>query len=261
MENLIEYTMNRNALQRSELRLGHSVDVSDGGNYLLVPFSLRMLPLILWGIENGYRVISEDFGETDEVNPHMERDKDLPDNVAIGRLDGLRTGQLNRPKAGEADRILPDAVKSYPATEMPKHSGEWTTYSQVDVLKAYYIVEDAEVGEWHVELHPDLFLHEYPNGEYLVLHAQKDKAVQRFLSDKVVEVKGALDSAVDIFVRLQAGSEGFRLEDCDTDIWEDLRSAQVRVAVANVQEDYKAAAVIAARFFDLPTLRLEKELS
>lgn len=260
MENFIEYTMNRNALQGSGLRLEHRVDVSDEGNYLLVPFTLRMLPLILWGIENDYRVISEDFGETDEVNPHMERDGDLPDNVAIGRLDGLRTGQLNPRKADEADRMLPDAVKSYPATVMPRHSGEWTTYSQVDVLKAYYIIEDTEVGEWHVELHPDLFLHEYPNGEYLVLHAQRDKAVQSFLSDKVVEVKGALDSAVDIFVRMQAGSEGFRLEDSDTDIWEDLRSAQVRIAVANVQEDYKAAVVIETRFFDLPTWRIEKLL-
>lgn len=260
MENFIEYTMNRNALQGSGLRLEHSVDVNDGGNHLLVPFTLRMLPLILWGIENDYRVISEDFGETDEVNPHLERDGDLPDNVAIGRLDGLRTGQLNPRKADEADRMLPDAVKSYPATDMPRHSGEWTTYSQVDVLKAYYIIEDTEVGEWHVELHPDLYLHEYPNGEYMVLHAQKEKAVQSLLNDKVVEVKDVMDSAVDIFVRMQAGSEGFRLEDSDTDIWEDLRSAQVRIAVANVQEDYKAAAVIAARFFDLPTWRLEKLL-
>lgn len=117
--------------------------------------------------------------------------------------------------------LCPDCVKA-------------TSFSQVDVLKAYYIVEDAEVGEWRMELHPDLYLHEYPNGEYLVLHAQKDKGARNLMADKVVEDKGALDSAVDIFVRLQAGLEGFRLEDCATDIWKDLRSAQVRIAVANV---------------------------
>ena len=92
------------------------------------------------GCRNGYHVISEDFGETDEFNPHLQRDWDLPDNVSIGRFSWLkaRGEDLGRSvRTYMADESVlgwsgSDAAR--PGRNAPLRSAEWTSFARARKL-------------------------------------------------------------------------------------------------------------------------------
>ena len=125
---------------------------------------------------------------------------------------------------------------------------------------ANYVIDHFDERREEVELQPDIFIYEHPDGEYSVLSVRRDELSMKAPGPEMVNLEATTDSAVDIFVRMQAGATGFRLKDSDSDTWEDLRSAQVRIAVATARRQYKKAALIAANFFDVPAGGLNKYL-
>ena len=151
-----------------------------------------------------------------------------------------------------------DAVR--PGHNAPLRSAEWTSFARARKVVANYVIDHFDERREEVELQPDIFIYEHPDGEYSVLSVRRDELSMKAPGPEMVNLEATTDSAVDIFVRMQAGATGFRLKDSDSDTWEDLRSAQVRIAVATARRQYKKAALIAANFFDVPAGGLNKYL-
>ena len=99
MERVIEILLGAASLQSVNIE-----DTDADAKYLAVPFGFRSLPLMVWAVANGYKIVADDPWATGRMTHYRERPAEYPANVSIARLRELET-ELER-DSGRNDNQL-----------------------------------------------------------------------------------------------------------------------------------------------------------
>ena len=218
---------------------------------ILVPVSMRYLPLMVWCFQNEVRVISDgDKIEGGEMAFYRGRDPEWDKNLSVVtgfRLeysaDGVQEPESFGNRAGGIDWV---------GERVPVMSGESRSERKVHGLRVYYDIQHVDSTETIV-LDPDFLLFEHEDGEYSALADRQGNLV----------TADVLEQAVRWFVGMQVATlHAYSYENFDdSEIWEDVRSTELLVSAAMAADDYRRATVLAARFFQIPTGGLESRLT
>ncbi len=220
-------------------------------DYLLVPYSLRFLPIMTWGRkEKGWGVLTEDIRTTGEVNWNQQPSDDigdeLPGNVTAVRLDNVFMARKDM-NFFAGRKLDGKGLGSLPKLSEPDLN---VHLDEMDTLKLSYTLIGSD-GERELELRPDVFIFEDDEGRYSVYHQQDADTV----------TWGWLDSALHVFMTGQQELMKIRDSEIYDENWKiDLRITEVGIAAAMARGDERGALIRAAYHFGVPTTGIVKHI-
>ena len=243
MNNFVELVIQGTSLQILQIE-----EMETDAEYIAVPFGFRSLPLIMWAISNGRKVLVEDPWETTEMLHYPTRPAEYAENVSVAQLWMLELRTREYP-VGITKFFNAEGLDRLPQL---REEGCESEFASVEYIEVGYKILKAGGDSETVKLSPDYFIFEDANGVYNVFYQDA--------SD--FRTQSLIDSAADTFMRPQQDFEEFGgYSDYGSEWAQDCLIAQLRINAALSRGDTKSAVEIATYQLGIPPGHLRELLA
>ena len=237
---LMEILVSENSIQFLELE-----EFEEDVKYLAVEFGMRSLPLILWAVRNGYKVLTEDPWEAMGMNNYRERPSAYPENVSVSHIFSAEFETREFP-VGMTKFFNNRGLEELPQLREPDDAALWDSANKVVVG---YKLMHADGSDEIVKVRPDYFVFEDKDGRYNVFHQDESDVRTSLLIDRHSDA--ILRPHMD-FPEFKFGSGDYH-----EDWFEEYRVTELRINAALAAGNVEYATTIARNHFRVPGKELE----
>ena len=251
IEQLLEFRvqyMGAKPLEREMfVRYVSESELSENDNWVLVPFSMRFIPLIVYLLKKGMRVISDESAVNGKIDFFRATQEKMPPYMRLALLKNVDVCRVQSDGRWSTQGFRPEPFGlAWKEGKTPLRKLGWVSCESVETIYLEYELRYSQVDSEEVWLSSDMFMFEHDDAEYSVLRSSAVGA------DVELQVPNLFVSALEIFVRRQGNLPTFGVDGFgDSDFWGDFRLSQIRVAEALARGECGEARLIAADFFGI----------